>query len=342
MIGQPRISELAVSNLHADALRDLACSAADVVDRDGAVLIRIGMLRLDEHTSRKLARDIVSFLHDELRRRGLPDASYLEYDDVQGSRVAENATTRTLLPHYDGGHASYLTPSVLQDQAWDPAMRTFSDKGFTTTAAHKMYQGVFIADPGNALSVTTYYPWVAILRDAFSVREGQPARDATELAAWVGTNLQGAFARRGRHECRYPSWSAMLGLEWPEVEPISLHYADVPLDDPSRDVGTDLINLLACCPCGSCPGETTRLACHITSRALELPWPEFRRRYERWACSERCDLVFGNNLTMMHGGLCGGPTRTIEPMCLVVDRPVGNEYESWLARVWEDALSNAH
>lgn len=341
MIGQPRVQQMLLADTHETTLDALADRAVDVIADEGAVLIRIGRLRLSEDASRTLARDVVRRLHDQLRSRGLPSSSYLEYDAVQGSAVAENATTRTLLPHHDGGHASYLTPSRLQDGRWEPARRTFSEDGFTTTAAHKMYQGVFIADPGDALSVTTYYPWVRILRDAFAFSSGRAPGSPTELADWLGSNLSGAFARRQAHGCRYPSWAAMLGVAWPEAEAISLHYADVPLNDIDRDANRELVKLLDQCPCGACPGETTRLACHITGRALGLPWPQFRRRYELWACSERYDLIFGNNLTMMHGGLCGGPARTIEPMCLVVDRPAGDDYEAWLDGVWTSAYAYA-
>jgi hypothetical protein len=69
-----------------------------------------------------------------------------------------------------------------------------------------------------------------------------------------------------------------------------------------------------------------------------MPWPEFRRRYEIMVPSERYDLVIGHNLTMLHGGLAGGPDRLLEPLCLVVDEPSGADYERWLAASWRRML----
>ena len=66
-------------------------------------------------------------------------------------------------------------------------------------------------------------------------------------------------------------------------------------------------------------------------------YPAFRRRFEVCVSSEQGDLVMGHNLRLVHGGLMGGPSRLLEPLCLVVDRPEGDDYEAWLARQWRSA-----
>jgi hypothetical protein len=54
--------------------------------------------------------------------------------------------------------------------------------------------------------------------------------------------------------------------------------------------------------------------------------------------SERFDLVFGHNLTMLDEGPAGSASRVIEPLCLVVDAPVRPRYEAWLAASWRRRL----
>jgi hypothetical protein len=317
---------------------DWAARGVEIIERYGATIFRIGALRLAEEPSRRMAHEIVDAAHKRLIAAGLPTDSSLEHDHVQSSAVQEGASTRTLLPHHDGGHTSFLTPSAHHDPQWPPEHRTFSTSGFTTTAAHKVYHGVFLPEPGQGLSVTTYYPFVDIIADAYAYQQGKRAPDVATLACWLGNNLRGAVDRSTEHNCPYPALSGFLGLVWPDVEAVGIHYADV---DVAGEVPEAVAGRAANCPCGKCAGQTTRLICHITDAALGLTWPVFRDRYERWACTERFDLVIGHNLTMLHGGLCGGTGRTIEPMCLIVDEPSGRAYETWLARSWESAHGTA-
>jgi hypothetical protein len=51
--------------------------------------------------------------------------------------------------------------------------------------------------------------------------------------------------------------------------------------------------------------------------------------------------LLGHNLTMVHGGLMGGPGRLIEPICFVIDQPWGDQYETWLAQAWQNQMVHA-
>jgi hypothetical protein len=80
-----------------------------------------------------------------------------------------------------------------------------------------------------------------------------------------------------------------------------------------------------------------RVFCHQVLMATGLTWDAFRERWEVMVPGEHCDLLFGHNLTMLHGGLAGGARRVLDPLCLVVDRPTGPAYEQWLATSWRRA-----
>ncbi|MDQ2873730.1 MAG: hypothetical protein M3Y33_02475 [Actinomycetota bacterium] len=60
------------------------------------------------------------------------------------------------------------------------------------------------------------------------------------------------------------------------------------------------------------------------------------------APGERYDVLIGHNPTMLHGGMAGGRERTLEPLCLVVDKPEGDEYERWLRTSWRRLDRSAH
>ncbi|MYT77475.1 hypothetical protein YW3DRAFT_06456 [Streptomyces sp. MnatMP-M77] len=81
-----------------------------------------------------------------------------------------------------------------------------------------------------------------------------------------------------------------------------------------------------------------RIFCHQVLMATGMNWDAFRSRWEILMPGEQGDLIFGHNLTMLHGGLAGGAGRIIEPLCLVVDTPDGLDYEEWLAASWRRTL----
>ena len=314
----------------------LCRQAAELVHDDGLVVFRIGRLRLGATESRALAHLVAEQLNEVLVELGAPASLRLEIDRPQETFVPEGFSTRTLLPHHDGGHCSYLTPSCEDVEEWDPEWRTFSRSGYTTTAAHKLYQGVYVADPGEALSVTTYYDWVRILQDVRTDRGMDAGVAAT--GAWLGANIRRALELQDLHGSAYPALGALLGVEELAFQAVSFHHAEAEIDASAKERFPLLVPLSRRCPCGTCVGETARVFCHVVQLATGRSWAAFRARYERLVPNERYDLVFGHNLTMLHGGLAGGRGRVIEPLCLVVDRPQGPAYERWLAASWRRRL----
>lgn len=322
------------------AARTLAERAVALVHRHGFVVFRLGQLRLGIEDSRALSAAVCEALRAALIARGAPAATRMEPDRAQATHVPAGFAARTLLPHHDGQHCSYLTPSVLDDPGWLPEWREFGRSGYTTTPAHKMYQGVFIADPGEALSVTTYYDWIDVLTAVYAERHGTATTgpDLATVAGWLGGNLRTALDRQPKHGCPYPTIGAMLGVEEPMWHGLSFHHAEAELSDEDRARYPLAGPLAATCPCGTCVGHTARLFCHQVLLATGRDWRTFRAGWEVCAPSERFDLLFGHNLTMLHGGWAGGAGRVIEPMCLVVDEPSGDDYERWLAASWRREL----
>jgi hypothetical protein len=305
--------------------------AAEQVERHGFVIFKIGALRLDEDTSRQIAHRLAAALHTALIAAGAPQEMYVEIDRSQRTAVPEPFQVRSLLPHSDGQHSSYLTPSILDVPNWDPAMRIFSDRGYTTTHVHKMYQGIFIADPGEGLSATTYYDWLRILDDVRSMRQETRPAGTPE---WLGWNLRRCIEGASVLGVTYPTLAGMLGLTEECLVATPLLHCEDPLPAAAVEEFPLLRSLKSSCACGGCVGDIRRVFCHVVMLATGMPWPAFRGRYEILAPSERFDMLFGNNLTMLHGGLAGGRNRLIEPICLAVNKPAGAAYERWLSRAW--------
>ncbi|MBM9438458.1 hypothetical protein [Actinacidiphila bryophytorum] len=314
------------------AAADTAAAAASQVERHGFAVFRIGALRLDEHPSRDIARLLVHELRNALVAAGAPERLEVEIDRAQQTPVAADFAVRSLLPHHDGQHASYLTPSTLDVPGWTPAQRTFSDSGFTTTHVHKLYQGIFVSAPGTGLSATTYYDWLRILADVRASRGGERAGSTPE---WLAANLRRCLAARETHGTAYPTLAGMLGVTEEALVTTPLLHCEDLLPQAAVRRFPLLSGLAAGCACGRCAGPVERVFCHAVMLAAGLSWPDFRNRYEIIAPSERFDLLVGNNLTMLHGGFAGGRDRVIEPLCLTLDRPEGAAYEQWLSRAWQ-------
>ena len=68
---------------------------------------------------------------------------------------------------------------------------------------------------------------------------------------------------------------------------------------------------------------------------LGKTWPEFQAEYETSVVGELHDLLIGNNLTQLHAA-DSSTTRTVLPMCIVVDNADGDAYERWLATQWRE------
>jgi hypothetical protein len=319
---------------------NMVARAAECLHDGGVTVFRLGRLRLGEDDSRRLALLIGGRLRERLVALGAPEALQLEADRQQTTDVPSCAEIRNRLPHFDGQHCSYLTPSIEDMPDWDASLRTFSSTGYTTTAAHKLYQGIFLTDPGHALSVTTYYDWLSIIGDVRRHRrlEADEGGDPRAAARWLGDNIRRSIAMQRSHGCSYPSLGAMLGLTEEAFHGTGFANAEDPLPEAVGERYPILWPMTRKCPCGTCIGDTGRVFCHLLVQSVGLSWPAFRERYEILVPSERYDLLFGHNLTMLHGGWAGGPGRLIEPLCLVVDEPSGTGYERWLAASWRRKL----
>lgn len=304
------------------------------------VVFRIGKLRLPEDRSRALAHAIIYAICAALRRLDAPEGIEVEIDRPQPTRVMPGQQSRTLLPHHDGGHCSYLTPSQFDDPTWQPALRRFSSENFTTTQAHKLYQGIFIADPGEGLSITTYFNWVEVVRRAYTRVTGQGDAAVARVAAWLGANIRASLQLQPQHKSKYLSLTAALGARALVQHGLAVHYAEADFTPEELERFPELCRFREqAAQVGLSPTEF--LLSQGLIETLGLSWVDFRATYQLCVPSERFDLLLGHNLTLVHGGLMGGPGRLIEPICLVMNQPNGEDYERWLAQAWRSQTAPA-
>jgi hypothetical protein len=315
-----------------DEVRRKADQCCADLDSYGATVVRIGRLRLAEDESRRIAHAVMEDICARMKlAHGLAQLR-VEVDAPQATAVTPGRTARTLLPHHDGQHCSYLTPSRCLVPDWDSGYRTFGTRHYTTTPAHKLIQAIFVVDPGFGISATTFFDWLAVLRDVRTARGLDDDLEAT--ARWLGANFVASLSMRDRRE-DYPSVAGMLGCGVAHLADVSYHYAEEPVPPELIERFPQVTDLIASCPCGRCSGETERLFCHSLVASAGMTWDAFRARYERIIASERFDLVISHNLTMLHGGWAGTCDRRIEPLCLVMDEAGGEPYEAWLQSSWQ-------
>lgn len=274
-----------------------------------------------------------------VEQHGLPDVAYMELDDEsRGVPVAPFNRRRFLLPHQDGGHCSFLTPSRLDCLRMTPEDRVYSSSVYWRRPSHKMYQGFLVTHPGDPPGETYYYNAVGLLAHAFAHLHGHAAANVAELARFSLENIRQSKAQQPIHASRYLTLGGLLGSSEPahhilpsgpraESEFWPAQYMNMPA----------LSELADKCPCGTCDGPGTRLLCNALDRTLGLSWPQVRSQYETPIAAELHDLVLANNLTFFHAAESQA-TRTIVPMCIVLQGPAGGAYERWLAQEWRSAL----
>ena len=309
--------------------------AAAVLAGGGVLWLRITPGALEKAAAMVRARAALAAIATELRERhGLPPDAYVEVDEEShGTPVAPFRNGRFLLPHQDGGHCSFLTPSRLDCPELDSADRVFSSTVYWKRPSHKMFQGFIITNPGDPPGETYYYNALTLLSDAY-LRRHHRAPEVSELAAFNLQNILNSRREQPRHGSRYLTLGGLLGS--PAIE----HHimpsgprAESELWPAQYMALPGLCELADRCPCGMCQEPGARLLCHTSTETLGRTWPEFRRDYEVCVVGERYDLLVGNNLTQLHAA-CSSVSRTIRPMCIVIDRPEGEPYERWLADQW--------
>jgi hypothetical protein len=340
MIRKPRAELLALEEAdlapeHADVAAPIA-RAANVLADGGVVGLRIYPVAATKPVAIARAETALTAVTQVLiKRHALPPEAYVELDDESyGTPVAPFKDRRFLLPHQDGGHCSFLTPSVLDHPDFHANERVYSATVYWKRPSHKMYQGFLITNPGQQPGITYYYNTLTLLWEAFAHRHGRTPAGLSELARFNVENLRRSKDNQAIHRSRYLTLGALLGSQ-----ELAHHVMPSGPRAESELWPAQYINLPALCemadrcPCDSCgePGE--RLFCHACSHTLGRTWPEFRRDFETAVVGKRYDLLIGNNLTQLHAA-DSHLSRTIRPMCIVLDRPEGNAYERWLATQW--------
>jgi hypothetical protein len=318
------------------AVDAVAGALREALRNPGFGLVKLGALRAEAEPSFAAARSIVERVCELQVDDGGPADLRVEVDELDDTMVAGGGFARNRLPHNDGQRTTYLTPSILHAPGFDPALRTFS-RGVQGT--HKAYAGIFIQDPGDCLSVTTFFDALAIAAEAYVFRHGRMHASVDELAAWIGDNVRAAVRRQPEHGLPYISIGGLLSAEnEPAWEAVSYCTTACSIPSSSLKRFARLDADRGSCPCGRCAGEAERLFCHQLTRALGRSWPEVRREHETWLSSERFDLLLWDNVTLLHGGVAGTRNRLLRPLFLTVDAPAGAAYERWLAQAWGTRL----
>lgn len=311
-------------------------AAAHRLDRGDVLVLRTRPS--DVATDRAIgdARVILEALRRHLVTAcSLPAGSEVELDaESRGVPVAPFHARRFLLPHQDGGHCSFLTPSRCDCADVAHGDRIYSSTVYWRRPSHKMYQGFLVTMPGRTPGTTFYYDALAMLGDAFRHQRGYCAGTVAELGGFALENLRRSRALRRQHESRYLTLAAFLGAREPahHVSP-SGPRAESEFW-PAQYVNLPNLPVLAdACPCGACAGPGARVLCHGCRETLGMSWPQARARYETAIVAARHDLVLANNLTLFHAA-DSDEFRTLVPMCIVTARAGGDDYEHWLARQW--------
>jgi hypothetical protein len=321
-----------VSTLSPNALDRLACAALATLEGHGVAHLTIASLQLDVESARGVARAIVAAVGARLRRAWQLEKLEVETDRVQRTDVPAGFHTRTLLPHHDAAHSSFLTPSRLDCPDIDWRSRQFAARGYTNGASHKLYQGIFIEDKGSGKSITSYYPLIPILTMACRKHGVVPTIPA--LAAFLARNIEGAHKARQALGSRYLTLAAALGADDPVFLAVAPHCAEADLPKEYYGRFPCLRSMSSDCGCGHCPGPTGRFFCASLIRVLGLGWLPFKECLEWRIKTNTHDLLLANNLTLLHGGIDGAPDRLLRPICLVLPEPRGYAYEHWLAESW--------
>lgn len=274
-----------------------------------------------------------------LEHHGLPDDSDVEIDDEsRGVPVAPFHRRRFLLPHQDGGHCSFLTPSRLDCPQLLSDDRVFSSSVYWRRPSHKMYQGFVVTRSGEPAGETYYYNAVGLLYHAYVHRHSRAPADITALAHFCLNNIRQSKSRQEIHTSRYLTLGAFLGSSE------SAHHVlpSGPRAEsefwPAQYLNMSALSQFAdSCPCGLCEGPGARVLCSALDRTLGLSWPRVRSQYETTVTADVHDLLLANNLTLFHAAESKA-TRTIVPMSIVVQNPSGEAYERWLSEQWRAAF----
>lgn len=321
-----------LENRDSSDVREWAMDKAKQINHGSTGLVfKISELNISKNKSRELAVLIAEQIKNALIDSGAPQKMNVEVDKLQSTLVMDNYNSRTLLPHHDGGHSSYLTPSLVDIPNWDNKQRTFSETG-VTSQSHKLYQGFFIHDAGHKSSITNYFDLLLILRDAFQHKYGFPPRSCLDLQIETSENILHAFNLKKQYNFKYLGLAAFFGSRDPALVGTDCHYLEADLTNEQLHTFPDLDAIRNS---GSAEeSDTIKFMNHVCLDTLGLSWADFLKKYERRIQSNTYDMVIGHNLNLLHGGVDAGADRLLEPICMVVDHPSGDQYEQWLSETW--------
>ncbi len=313
------------------------------------VVFRLGKLSLPVDTVRKVAFSIVQMLRDEM---------FVGNDDVvvelenrpRTPNVASNRQVRTLLPHHDGMHATYFSPpeSMVPGFGLDRVSGAAEDlrevRGTmrpSVSSMHKLYSGFFLEEPGEGLSVTTFYDLLLLLERAYEVSNGRVAASRQEIAEWLASNIRWNHASRDNHRSRYVALAAVLGSRHMMHHAISPHVTEETFTEEEMLRFPMTREFLLKAQGQDFGGPIGYLHEHIIEETLGMSWEKCRERYEVCVTSERHDLVVFNNVALVHGAPMGGSGRVLNGVAISTSETRGKAYERWLSTQWARAAIEA-
>ncbi len=258
----------------------------------------------------------------------------VEVEPLLRAKIHSGYSTRDMLPHHDAHHTSYLSPSLCDVGDWNPAWREFSQPASVPTRKVSLYSGFVVLDPGVDESVTTFFDWVEIVRDAYARAypwDAEPA--APVVARWLGDNIRRSIHLSKDLGIEYLSLGAALGATRRSFH-VSAVEAECAFSEGLYERVPELHELSISCPCGTCDGVPKRLLCWQLRESLGLTYPEFQDRYALKVRSGRHDFLFWNNIRLQHGAVGGAFGRTLLPISLSIDQARGESFEGWLAEQW--------
>lgn len=288
----------------------------------------------DEERLTAMGAAVVTALLRRMRQTStIPGAARLSVEGIEQATVPSGVPWRTYLPHTEGQHCSYLTPSTIENPLWDPRLRSFTlDVSARVCHGQKTHQALLFYETGGGDGATTFYDLVRILTDAYLIRTGRVGT-ATEIAGWVGENICFGLSLQPETESRYLSLGTLLGSREPCFA-LTKNDSKAVFGVEEHKRFPDLAARVSSCECGHCDPEMERLLCHSLVDAMGVTWQEFRRRYEVQVQSEPGDLLIARNLTLLHGAYRGRRTRRFRQFFFSIAQPEGVEYEAWLSAKW--------
>jgi hypothetical protein len=259
----------------------------------------------------------------------------VETERPLNAKIHAGHRTRDMLPHHDAHHCSFLTPSRLDDEEFDPGLRVFGQPASVPTDSVVLYSGFVVQATGEAESITTFYDWIRIVECAFrrQQRPVSPTGTTIEAARWLGANIRLARARAADLDLAYLSTGAALGAEG-DAYAMSVVEAEADFhpEDYARVAG--LASITRTCPCGTCDTRAKRSVCNAFAATIGLTAPQTLATFGSTVRSAAGDYLFWCNPRLLHGALRGGKGRSLLPVTVVTGEASGDGYERWLHELW--------